>query len=58
MFLVVINDFRGGKYTRQRYKAYEINNQLHAYMKEYYFLLIPFFKVTFGFDMAYLNIQN
>ena len=60
VFLVVINNFRGGKYARQRYKAYKINNQLNAWMKEYYFFTYSFLKVTLSYDIisvTYLNIE-
>ena len=56
MFLVVINNFRGGKYARQRYKTYKINNQLNAWMLEYYFVTYSFLKVTLSYDISKYSI--
>ena len=56
VFLVVINNFRGGKYTRQRYTVHKINNQLHAEIREYYFPPNPICKATFGFDIFKFEI--
>ena len=56
VFLVVINNFRGGKYARQRYKAYKINNQLNAWMKECYFFTYSFLKVTLSYDISKYSI--